>query len=55
MKPEEKSTQWEVQRMLGLPSRWDADRFLKGAKAYLDYTAVELQSDIDAIRELRRR
>ena len=47
-------TEAEVQRMLGLPSRWDTDRFLKDAKAYLDYTEVDLQSDIDAIRELRR-
>jgi Uncharacterised protein family (UPF0175) len=47
-------TEAEVQRMLGLPSRWDTDRFLKDAKAYFDYTEVDLQSDIDAIRELRR-
>jgi hypothetical protein len=47
-------TEAEVQQMLGLPSRWDTDRFLKDAKAYLDYTEVDLQADIGAIRELRR-
>ena len=44
-------TEAEVQQMLGLPSRWDT---LKDAKAYLDYTEVDLQADIGAIRELRR-
>ena len=44
-------TEAEVQQMLGLPSRWDT---VKDAKAYLDYTEVDLQADIGAIRELRR-
>jgi hypothetical protein len=44
-------TKAEVQRMLGLASRWDTDRFLKGAQAYLDYTDADLDQDISAIRD----
>jgi hypothetical protein len=43
----------EVQRMLNLPSRWDADAVLKEARAFIDYTDIDLQEDIDAIRRLR--
>ncbi len=31
-------TSAEVGRLLGLPSRWEVDAFLKQAKAYLHYT-----------------
>ena len=46
-------TEAEVQRMLNLPSRWEVDRFLKDAQAYIDYTDADLEQDIDAIRKLR--
>lgn len=46
-------TEAEVQRMLNLPSRWDADAVLKEAQAYIDYTDVDLKEDLDAIRRLR--
>lgn len=44
-------TESEVQRMLGLESRWIVDEFLKRTGAYIDYTDTDLQQDIDAIRE----
>ena len=44
-------TEAEVQRMLDLPSRWETDKFLKKAQAYIDYTEADLQEDIDAIRK----
>ena len=43
-------TETEVQRMLNLDSRWEVDEFLKRAHAYIDYTEVDLQQDIDSIR-----
>lgn len=46
-------TEAEVQSMLKLPSRWSVDGFLKDAQAYIDYTEIDLQEDIDAIRKLR--
>ena len=46
-------TETEVQRMLNLPSRWEVDRFLKDAQAYIDYTDADLEQDINAIRKLR--
>jgi post-segregation antitoxin (ccd killing protein) len=45
-------TSAEVQRMLKLPSRWEADAFLQRAQAYLDYTEADLERDIDSLREL---
>jgi len=42
----------EVQRMLGLSSRWEVDQFLKNAQADINYTDVDLQQDIEAIRRL---
>jgi predicted HTH domain antitoxin len=42
----------EVQRMLGLSSRWEVDQFLKNTQADIDYTDVDLQQDIEAIRRL---
>lgn len=46
-------TEAQVQRMLNLSSRWDVEQFLKQAQAYLDYTEVDLEGDIHAIRYLR--
>lgn len=43
-------TETEVQRMLNLDSRWEVDEFLKRTHAYIDYNEVDLQQDIDAIR-----
>ena len=42
----------EVQRMLRLPSRWEAEAFLKREEAYLDYTDADLERDIAAIRQV---
>ncbi|MGO9313312.1 MAG: UPF0175 family protein [Syntrophobacteraceae bacterium] len=44
-------TEAGVMRMLDLPSRWEVDRFLKNAQAYIDYTNADLHQDIDAIRK----
>jgi hypothetical protein len=46
-------TEAEIQQMLGLASRWDADRFLKRVQAYLDYTDADLDQDMATIRSLR--
>ena len=46
-------TEAEVQRMLGLASRWDTDRFLKGVQAYLDYNDTDLDQDMAAIRDFQ--
>ncbi len=43
-------TRAQVQRMLNLPSRWEAEAFLKRAHAYLDYTETDIKRDIVAIR-----
>lgn len=48
-------TEAEVQRMLHLRSRWAVDAFLKRAKAHLDYTEADLESDIIAMRKVLRR
>lgn len=42
----------EVQRMLGFASRWEVEEFLKRSQAYLDYTEVDLEEDIVAMRGL---
>ncbi|MDQ3802641.1 MAG: UPF0175 family protein [Acidobacteriota bacterium] len=44
----------EVQKMLGLASRWETDAFLKGAGAYLDYTEDDLERDLGVSRNLAR-
>ena len=46
-------TEAEVQRMLGLASRWETDKFLKEAQAFITYTDADLDEDISAIRNLR--
>ena len=48
-------TEAEVQRMLGLASRWDTDKFLKEAQAFIEYTDADLNEDISTIRDLRTR
>ena len=41
----------QVQRMLGLSSRWETESFLRRAEAYHDYTMDDLERDIAAIRD----
>ena len=47
-----KLTHAQVQKMLGLPSRWETDSFLKRAGAYLDYTEADLEHDLTISRQL---
>jgi len=49
------ATPAQVQRMLGLPSRWETDAFLLRAGAYHDYSLADLEKDIAAIRDAARR
>jgi predicted HTH domain antitoxin len=44
----------EVQRMLGLSSRWETDELLKSAGAYLDYSEEDLRQDIETLQRLPR-
>ena len=44
----------QVQQMLGLRSRWEAESFLRRAAAYHDYTMDDLERDIAAIRDASR-
>jgi hypothetical protein len=44
----------QVQQMLGLGSRWEAESFLRRAEAYHAYTMDDLERDIAAIRESSR-
>jgi predicted HTH domain antitoxin len=44
----------QVQRMLGLRSRWETESFLRRAEAYHDYTMDDLERDIAAIRDASR-
>jgi predicted HTH domain antitoxin len=41
----------QVQRMLGLSSRWATEAFLRRAEAYHDYTMDDLDRDLAAIRD----
>lgn len=43
-------TSYEVQRMLGLSSRWQTEEFLRQAGAYLDYTEEDLLKDLESLR-----
>jgi len=45
-------TSSEVQRMLGLSSRWETDEVLKRVGAFLDYSEEDLQQDIATFRRL---
>ena len=44
-------TEYEVQKLLGISSRMELDAFLKKSKAYIDYTEMDLQQDIENIRK----
>jgi predicted HTH domain antitoxin len=44
----------QVQRMLGLGSRWETETFLRRADAFNDYTMDDLERDIAAIRDANR-
>ena len=48
-------TSAEVQRVLGLASRWEAESFLKRAHAHLDYDASDVEQDASAIRQVSPR
>ena len=41
----------EVQQLLGIPSRYELDGFLKQAGAFLHYTALDLDEDIRSFLE----
>jgi predicted HTH domain antitoxin len=43
---------FEVQKMLGLTSRWETDAFLKKAKARLHYSTKELVRDLETLRTM---
>ena len=47
-------TSAQVQKMLGLSSRWETESFLRRAEAYNDYTVDDLERDIAAIRDASR-
>jgi predicted HTH domain antitoxin len=48
-------TATEVQRMLGLSSRWETDAVLKRAGAYLHYSEDDLRQDVETLRRLSAR
>lgn len=48
-------TSAQVQRVLGLTSRWETEAFLKRAQAYLDYTEEDLERDASTIRQVSPR
>lgn len=45
----------EVQRTVGLSSRWETEEFLKRAGADLDYSETELQEDLATLEKLADR
>ncbi len=49
----QKITSAEVGQILGLPSRWAVDAFLKQHHADLHYDEVDLTSDRETLRQLR--
>ena len=48
-------TSYEVQKTLGLATRWETDEVLKRAGAYLHYSEEDLQEDIDTLSRLTAR
>ncbi len=42
----------EAQQVLGLSSRYELDGFLKRCGVFLDYTAADLQQDLETYRGL---
>lgn len=51
----EKITTAEVGHILGLPSRWATDAFLKGHNADLHYDAADLERDRNTLHQLEKR
>ncbi len=49
----EKITSAQVGRILGLPSRWAVDAFLKQHNANLHYDEADLEADRETLRQLR--
>ncbi|MFB6276278.1 MAG: UPF0175 family protein [Halothece sp.] len=49
----EKITHAEVGRILGLPSRWAVDVFLKEHNANLHYDEMDLERDRETLRQFR--
>lgn len=45
-------SQSQVQRLLGLATRWEVDDLLKRAGVYLEYTEEDLDRELEASREL---
>ena len=43
-------TAFEVQRLLGLSSRWKTEEFLKRSRADLGYTEEDLREDAETLR-----
>jgi len=48
-------SQAEVQRLLGLASRWETDALLKRAGVYLDYSEEDLARDLEASRQVSKK
>lgn len=48
----EKITSAEVGRILGLPSRWAVDAFLKQHNADLHYDEIDLERDRETLRQI---
>jgi len=51
----EKITSAEVGRILGLPSRWAVDAFLKQHNADLHYDEIDLACDRETLHQLREK
>lgn len=49
----ERITHFQVGQLLGLPSRWAVDAFLKTHNVYLHYNQEDLESDRNTLRQLR--
>ena len=45
-------SQDQVQRLLGLASRWEVDALLKRAGVYLDYSEKDLQREVESSQNL---
>lgn len=45
-------SQNQVQRMLGLASRWEVDALLERTGVYLEYTAEDLDRELETSRKL---
>ena len=48
-------SQDEVQRFLGLASRWEVDALLKRVGVYLEYTEADLAQDLELSRQLSKK